>query len=82
MEDPDLELGGGRGGGRRFCFPGGGGGQRFCLPAFLPSVIFYFTQNNGGGVGPAPSALPRSATDLWSSFLLRTEGKRFFKTLT
>lgn len=81
MEDPDLELGGG-GGGAEVLFSWERGGQRFCLPAFLPSVIFYFTQNNGGGVGPAPSALPRSATDLWSSFLLRTEGTRFFKTLT
>ena len=53
MEDPDLELRG-----------EGGGGQFFFLlplPAFLPSAIFFFTQNKGdlGPSGPSP----RSATE-------------------
>ena len=57
----------------------GGGVVSLTLPAFLPSVISYFTQNKWGWAPPGP---PRSAADLSSSFLLRTEGTRFLKTLT
>jgi len=43
--DPDLELRGRKGGGRRFCFS--------CPAGFIPSVIFsFFTQNKGGPRAP------------------------------
>ena len=59
MADPELELRGGGGGGRR-------GLDFLALSAIFPSVISsIFTQNNGGGrAGPSP----RSATDFLANF--------------